>query len=222
MNISEIIDRMAAIKQEKKELESEYDRLQAQIHVAAGEKLKDTKIKSVNYISATGNSALVTNTDKIEICSVEMLKEIFGKFFPDMVKEELKYTLKPMAKKLLAAVWNEEFCEGSIEDVVNTLGCDDKIKKILLKKLKAIDFQKDKKVLMDFAGISEDEASDAAFLINEAASWQTISNLIKVNNDNKIDDELLKSIILKVNYAISITRELKTKVTVAGGDDDNE
>ena len=72
---------------------------------------------------------------------------------------------------------------------------------------------------MDFAGISENEASDTAFLINEAASWQTISNLIKVNNDNKIDDELLKNLILKVNYAISITRELKTKVTVSGGED---
>lgn len=221
MNIAEIIDRMAAIKQEKKELESEYDKLQAQLHVAAGEELKNTKIKSVNYSSDSGNSALVTNSDKIEICSVEMLKDIFGKFFPDMVKEELKYTLKPTAKKMLAAVWNRDFCEGSIDDVVNTLSCNDKVKKVLLKKLKGIDFQKDKKILMDFAGISENEASDMAFLINEAASWQTISNLIKVNNDNKINDELLKNLILKVNYAISVTKELKTKVTVSGGEDDD-
>jgi len=220
MNISEIVDRMAEIKLEIKDLKSENDKLQAQLHVAAGEELKNTKIKSVNYSSDSGNSALVTNSDKIEICSVEMLKDIFGKFFQDMVKEELKYTLKPTAKRLLAAIWNRDFCEGSIDDVVNTLSCDDKVKKVLLKKLKGIDFQKDKKVLMDFAGISENEASDTAFLINEAASWQTISNLIKVNNDNKIDDELLKNLILKVNYAISITRELKTKVTVSGGEDD--
>lgn len=220
MNTSEIIDRMADIKLEKKALDFEYDKLQAQLHVAAGEKLKNTKIKSVNYSSDSGNSALVTNSDKIEICSVEMLKDIFGKFFSDMVKEELKYTLKPTAKRLLAAVWNRDFCKGSIDDVVNTLSCDDKIKKVLLKKLKGIDFQKDKKVLMDFAGISENEASDTAFLINEAASWQTISNLIKVNNDNKIDDELLKNLILKVDYAISITRELKTKIAVSGGEDD--
>lgn len=219
MKISEIVDRMAEIKRERKASDFEYDKLQAQLHVAAGEELKNTKIKSVNYSSDSGNSALVTNSDKIEICSVEMLKDIFGKFFPDMVKEELKYTLKPTAKRLLAAVWNRDFCEGSIDDVVNTLSCDDKVKKVLLKKLKGIDFQKDKKVLMDFAGISENEASDTAFLINEAASWQTISNLIKVNNDNKIDDELLKNLILKVNYAISITRELKTKVTVSGGED---
>ncbi|MCM1008962.1 MAG: hypothetical protein NC485_13810 [Ruminococcus flavefaciens] len=220
MEIFEIIDRMASIKLEKKALDSEYDKLQAQLHVAAGEELKDTKIKSVNYSSDSGNSALVTNSDKIEICSIEMLKDIFGKFFSDMVKEELKYTLKPTAKRLLAAVWNRGFCEGSIDDVVNTLSCDDKVKKVLLKKLKGIDFQKDKKVLMDFAGVSENEASDTAFLINEVASWQTISNLIKVNNDNKIDDELLKNLILKVNYAISITRELKTKITVSGGEDD--
>lgn len=40
MEIFEIIDRMASIKLEKKALDSEYDKLQAQLHVAAGEELK--------------------------------------------------------------------------------------------------------------------------------------------------------------------------------------
>lgn len=219
MEIYEIIDRMAEIKQEKKALENEYDKLQAQLHVIAGEELKDTKIKSVSYVSESGNSAQITNTDKVEISSVELLKDVFGITYPDMVKEEMKYTLKPAAKRMLSAIWKKEFCKGSIEDVIDTLGCDEKIRKQLLKKVKGMDFQKDKKTLMDYIGIGEKEASDAAYLISEAAAWQMISTLIMVNNNDQITNELLESTILKVNVAVNVDQEPRTKLTVAGGED---
>ena len=76
MSISEIIDRMAAIKQEKKVLESEYDRLQAQLQISAEAALTDTKIKSVHYAGTNGNTAIVTIADTISIVAGELLPAI--------------------------------------------------------------------------------------------------------------------------------------------------
>lgn len=86
MSVSEIIDRMAAIKQEKKVLESEYDRLQAQLQITAETAMTDTKIKSVHYAGTNGNTAIVTIADTISIVAGELLPAIFGKVYPSMVK----------------------------------------------------------------------------------------------------------------------------------------
>lgn len=48
MKISEIVDRMAEIRQEKTALTSEYDKLQAQLQILAECDLTDTKFKSIS------------------------------------------------------------------------------------------------------------------------------------------------------------------------------
>ena len=67
---------------------------------------------------------------------------------------------------------------------------------------------------MNFAGFSEEEASDTAYLASEAAAWNDISNFIKVNNNGEINDELLNDIITKTHSAVSVSRNIKTEITV--------
>lgn len=222
MNISEIIDRMAEIKQEKKVLETEYDRLQAQLQVSAEAALTDTKIKSVHYSGSGGNAAAVTISDTISVIAGELLPAVFGKVYSSMVKQEVKYTLKAPAKRILSAIWHKEYCEGSVAEIIGGLSCDDKAKKVLMKKLKGIDFDKDKDNLMIYAGLTDSDASDTAYLLNEAAAWENICAIAKVNNNGEINDEILADMITKVNAAVNVSRGMKTEITSAGGDDDNE
>ncbi len=220
MSISEIIDRMAAIKQEKKVLESEYDRLQAQLQITAETALTDTKIKSVHYAGTNGNTAVVTIADTISIVAGELLPAIFGKVYPSMVKQEVKYTLKAPAKRILSAIWHKEYCKGCVSEIISSLDCDDKSKKVLAKKLKGIDFDKDKDNLMIYAALSEEEASDTAYLINEAAAWENICAIVKVNHDGIINDDILADMINKVNAAVNVSRGIKAEVSVGGEGDE--
>lgn len=218
MRISEIVDRMAEIKQEKKALTAEYDKLQAQIQILAECDLTDTKIKSVGYPGTNGNAATVTTSDTVSVIAGELLPKIFGSVYESMVSEKKTYTLKEPAKRILSAIWHREYCEGSVAEIVGSLSCDEKAKKVLLKKLKGINFDKDKETLINYAGLSETDASDTAYLINETAAWENICTFIKVNNDGKINDEILADVITKVNSAVNISRGIKTEVSVGGED----
>lgn len=220
MSISNVIDRMAEIKQEIKSLNAEYDALQAQLQLKAEADLTDTKNKSVQYSGSDGNTASVTIADSVSVVAGELLPAIFGGVYPSMVKQEVKYTLKAPAKRILSAIWHKEYCEGSVSEIVNGLECDDKAKKVLLKKLKGIDFDKDKKNLVDIAQLSDEEASDTAYLINEAAAWENICAIAKVNNNGEISEEILADIITKVNAAVNVSRSMKTEISFSGGGED--
>lgn len=214
MDIHEIVDRMAEIKQEKKALTAENDKLQAQLQMLAESDLADTKFKSVGYSGTNGNAATITTSDTISVIAGELLPKIFGSVYPSMVEQKITYTLKAPAKRILSAIWHKEYCEGSVAEIVGSLNCDEKAKKVLLKKLKGINFDKDKENLMNYAGLSESEASDTAYLINEAAAWEQICTFIKVNNDGRINNEILADIVTKVNSAVNVSRGIKTEVTV--------
>lgn len=216
MKISEIVDRLAEIKQEKKALTDENDRLQAQLQILAECDLTDTKIKSVGYSGTNGNSATITTSDTVSVIAGELLADIFGKVYPSMVESKTTYTLKAPAKRILSAIWHREYCEGSISGIIGSLNCDYKAKNVLLKKVRGINFDKDKENLMNYAGLSEAEASDTAYLINEAAAWENICAFVKVNNNGEISADILDEVITKVNAAVNVSREMKVKVTAAG------
>lgn len=216
MTISEIVDRMAEIKQEKKALTAENDKLQAQLQMLAERDLADTKFKSVGYSGTNGNAATVTTSDTVSVIAGELLPKIFGSVYPSMVEQKIAYTLKAPAKRILSAIWHKEYCEGSVSEIIGSLNCDEKAKKAMLKKLKGINFDKDKENLMNYAGLSESEASDTAYLINEAAAWEQICTFVKVNNDGRINDEILADVITKVNCAVNVSRGIKTEITVGG------
>lgn len=103
MNIHEIVDRMAEIKQEKKALTAENDKLQAQLQMLAESDLADTKFKSVGYSGTNGNAATITTSDTISVIAGELLPKIFGSVYPSMVEQKITYTLKAPAKRIRSA-----------------------------------------------------------------------------------------------------------------------
>jgi len=213
MNLSELVQRYAEIKAEISELKSEADSIEADILKASEADLEDTKFKSAVYSDVSGNTITVTNADSVKLIYPAMLKEIFGKAYSDVVKEDITYTLSEPAKRLLSAVYNKEYIkDGSVSQILDGLGVDDKTRKTLEKKLKGAKYETDVKNLMKLGGLDEKSAQENAYLIAEAVAWQNLKRLLTLNN-TQITDEIVERAVDMIDSAIVVERTPKTKFT---------
>lgn len=211
MEIKQIVDRMVEIKQESNALQDEYLDLQSKLQVEGESALENTKYKSVSY-SGTSGKATVTLADKVSGVMPSLFLDIFGKAFPDLVNQKSILELNAEGKRIAAAVWNKEYCQGSVEEIVNSLSCDEKAKKSLLKKLNGKNFETDKKNLIRIGGLDEDSAKDYAYLIAEIIAWNKIKAIIKINNNGVFLQEAFEQFALNINAAVCV--EQSTKITI--------
>ena len=211
MEIKHIVDRMVEIKQESNALQDEYLDLQSKLQVEGESALENTKYKSVSY-SGTSGKATVTLADKVSGVMPSLFLDIFGKAFPDLVNQKSILELNAEGKRIAAAVWNKEYCQGSVEEIVNSLSCDEKAKKSLLKKLNGKNFETDKKNLIRIGGLDEDSAKDYAYLIAEIIAWNKIKAIIKINNNGVFSQEAFEQFALNINAAVCV--EQSTKITI--------
>ena len=211
MEIKQIVDRMVEIKQESSALQDEYLDLQSKLQVEGESALENTKYKSVSYTGTSGK-ATVTLADKVSGVMPSLFLDIFGKAFPDLVNQKSVLELNAEGKRIAAAVWNKEYCQGSVEEIVNSLSCDEKAKKSLLKKLNGKNFETDKKNLIRIGGLDEDSAKDYAYLIAEIIAWNKIKSIIKINNNGVFSQEAFEQFALNINAAVCV--EQSTKITI--------
>ena len=211
MEIKQIVDRMVEIKQESNALQDEYLDLQSKLQVEGESALENTKYKSVSY-SGTSGKATVTLADKVSGVMPSLFLDIFGKAFPDLVNQKSILELNAEGKRIAAAVWNKEYCQGSVEEIVNSLSCDEKAKKSLLKKLNGKNFETDKKNLIRIGGLDVDSAKDYAYLIAEIIAWNKIKAIIKINNNGVFSQEAFEQFALNINAAVCV--EQSTKITI--------
>ena len=211
MEIKQIVDRMVEIKQESNALQDEYLDLQSKLQVEGESALENTKYKSVSY-SGTSGKATVTLADKVSGVMPSLFLDIFGKAFPDLVNQKSILELNAEGKRIAAAVWNKEYCQGSVEEIVNSLSFDEKAKKSLLKKLNGKNFETDKKNLIRIGGLDEDSAKDYAYLIAEIIAWNKIKAIIKINNNGVFSQEAFEQFALNINAAVCV--EQSTKITI--------
>ena len=211
MEIKQIVDRMVEIKQESNALQDEYLDLQSKLQVEGESALENTKYKSVSY-SGTSGKATVTLADKVSGVMPSLFLDIFGKAFPDLVNQKSILELNAEGKRIAAAVWNKEYCQGSVEEIVNSLSCDEKAKKSLLKKLNGKNFETDKKNLIRIGGLDEDSAKYYAYLIAEIIAWNKIKAIIKINNNGVFSQEAFEQFALNINAAVCV--EQSTKITI--------
>ena len=211
MEIKQIVDRMVEIKQESNALQDEYLDLQSKLQVEGESALENTKYKSVSY-SGTSGKATVTLADKVSGVMPSLFLDIFGKAFPDLVNQKSILELNAEGKRIAAAVWNKEYCQGSVEEIVNSLSCDEKAKKSLLKKPNGKNFETDKKNLIRIGGLDEDSAKDYAYLIAEIIAWNKIKAIIKINNNGVFSQEAFEQFALNINAAVCV--EQSTKITI--------
>ena len=211
VDIKKVVDRMIGIKNEEKELAKEYALLQAQLQMIGESALENTKQKSVSYYGDSGR-VTVTLADKVQSILPSLYTDIFGKACPDLVTTKEVTELTAEGKRIAAAIWNEEYCEGSVEDIVSKLDCDDKAKKSLLKKLQGKNYETDRSNLMRLGGLDEESAGDYAYMVAEVIAWNKIKAIIRLNNDGEFSKTAFEDMKQKCCAAICV--EQSTKLTV--------
>jgi hypothetical protein len=203
MNLSTAIDRLAEIKAIQNELDAEKLSLEAIVQTEAEKSWVDKKYKTVAFRSDCGNKVTVTRAKTVKTLTPSLLKNIFGRSFDDMVNLEESYKVSAEAKRLLGAVATHEYCQGTVDDIVDSLNVSTEAKKSLKKKLKGKKFETDVKNLVAY-GIDEELASDTAYLISEIVAWNGIENLLKLNDMSINDLSTLVQNAVGVSYTIKV------------------
>lgn len=209
------INRLAEIKAQIKALKDEADALEGEIIIETKEQLENTKFKTLTQITESGSSITVTVAESIKTIYPTMLKEIFGAAYEDMVTEEKKYTLSTAAKRLLTNIWQGKYIKVSLRDAINQLPLEEKTRKKLENKLKGSSYAADKKNLMNIGKMSEEDASEYAYMITEAATWQQFENLMMLNK--KTDSTSIDDVIWLINTSVMVDET--TKVSVESKED---
>lgn len=205
------INRLKDIKLEMEKLSAEKDILESEIIKACEADLANTKNKTLTYRTDEGSTATVTLAESLKLIYPTVLKSIFGRAYPDMVKEEVKYTLTAAAKRLLTNICTGSYIQQTLEEAIQQLPVDDDARKKLAKRLKGVKFDTDKKNLMNIGGMTEQDASEYAYLIAEAATWQQFEMLLRVNRItsetgiNAVINRIESSMIVDESPKISIS-----------------
>lgn len=204
------IDRLAEIKKQQSALKAEADRIEGEIILECREELENTKYKTLTQRTAKGSTATVTLAETLKVTYPSILKSIFGSAFNDLVKVEIKYTISTAGKRMLTGIWTGKYIKQTLDEAIKQLPVDDDTRKKLAKKLKGVKFDADKKNLMNIGGLSEADASEYAYMINEAAVWQQFETLLHLNDIKS--DEKTDEIINLINTAMIVDETPKVSI----------
>lgn len=209
-NIATKIDRLKAIKDQQSTLKTESDKLEAELLKVATNDLTNTKYKSVHY-AGTDCKLMATVADSVKVTYATLLPLIFGSCYKDMVKVTEKVDLTAPAKRLLAGLWTGNYCKDTtIEDTIKSLHQPPKTEKLLLKKVKGLNYQKDVDNLKTIAGLSDEQAQDNAYLLMEANIWQQFATLLAANGIT--EQAQINDIMTKIQAAVVV--EQSTKISL--------
>ncbi len=204
------IDRLKEIKQEMERLSAEKDILESEIIKGCEEALANTKYKTLTFTTKDGSSATVTLAESLKLIYPTVLKSIFGAAYSDMVKEEVKYTLSATAKRLLTNICTGKYIRQTFDEAIRQLPVDDTTRQKLAKRLKGVKFDTDKKNLVNIGGLSEEDASEYAYLLNESATWQQFEALLRLNNISSEDD--IKEVITRIEASMIVDETPKVSI----------
>lgn len=202
---------LSEVKSEIEKLNERKKALEAYFLERGGVDVTDTKYKSATYSDPCGHAAVTyTEAESLTINSPNYLKTALGAIFPDVFDEVVETKVKPKNKdieRMLIGMFTGNFTKATPAEVIEQLPCDSKAKAALAKKLKGAKFETDRDNLIKIGGLSEQDASDYAYLYAEAVVWQTFRRISEMSGGN--DEALLRCI----NLGVAVDSSTKLTVT---------
>ncbi len=172
------VDEYAILTRQAEAIKERMETLKAHFEKRAVEDLKDTKAKSVSYWGSGNCRVVVQTSETVKPVSVTMIQRVLGNVAQDFVKEEVTTKLTEPCKRLLGMVFQGNYTEGSLDELIRAITDDVKIQATLKKRLKGR-WEKDTAALMKVAGLSEQEASEYAYLAAEVINWEWLAQVLK-------------------------------------------
>ena len=183
-DIEQAVDRLAEIKTAKQTLADEERVLTAYLQTEAEKVWDNRESKSAYFKGTAGNGVTVTRTKTVKLLGTaneKLLKEIFGTTYESMVEPKEEYKLSSEAKRILSALVTKEYFQTEMPAaVVALLDQPEEVKKAIAKKIKGKSFDTDFKNIVAF-GVSEQEASDIAYLYAQALAFDEIVEILIAN-----------------------------------------
>lgn len=164
---AKLVDRAIMLDNEKKTLDTELTGLKAEIQKRGLLTMMDHNVKYCKMYGDTVGTAIVSESQEIDILNMDRLSEIVG---DGLVKEKVtestftKYKLDKNFDKMIKAVCTGDYTfEYSLEEFLDQMSVpvDAHQKELLLKKLKG-DYKADKKTLLSVLGYLTKGTSEAA------------------------------------------------------------
>lgn len=171
-------DRLVWLTEQQNQIKTEMDEIKAWFEQMALDDLKDTKKKTIDYWGSNNSKVVVGNSETVKPISMTMVKKLLGDVFKDFVKEDTAYKMTEPCKRLFTMMFLGNYTEGSLDETIKTITADEKIQRALKKKLKG-KYEKDTETLMKMVGLSEQEASDWAYLTAEIINWEWMLQILK-------------------------------------------
>ena len=101
---------------------------------------------------------------------------------------------------MLIGLYTGNYTKATPAEVIGQLPCTKDQKAALAKKLKGANFETDVKNLMEIGGLTEDDASDYAYLYAEAVVYDTFLRVLHISGaDENAIDEYIKGITVAVS-----------------------
>lgn len=174
------VDQYAALSQKQTAIKEELDQMKAYFEKQAEADLKNSKEKTVEYWGTEGAKVSVQQADTVKPIAMTVLKDFFGKTATDFIKSELKETLNENCKQFLSAMAKGDYIESSMEDEVRKITADCEEQQLLCKKLKG-KYRSDCKAISKITGMSEEDAGEYAYLIQEVFAYHTIKQIMQAS-----------------------------------------
>ena len=102
---------------------------------------------------------------------------------------------------------------GSVDELIASLGLEDKAEKALLKKLKGKNFDTDVKNLMKLGGLNEADAKENAYLISEITAWNDFMKLMELSG--KTSEQDINDALRMIDGAVTVEQTAKIKIDIA-------
>ncbi len=212
--MSVLVARLVEITNHIERLTEEKKKIEAQLLTDGADELKDTKMKSTDFIDEVGNKVTYTEAATLTIISPQYLKQLFGAAYKDIITEtvETKYKVsKKLYERMLTALYLNDYTRITVDDFWKQLPCSDEKKKALRRKIKGNDFAKDKEHLMKIGEFSESDAGDFAYMLADAVIWSTLVAVCRLAEMEPTDGNM-NVIIHSLNAAVSVDETSKLKL----------
>lgn len=171
-------DRLVELTEQQAAVKAEIDEIKAWFEKLAADDLRDTKKKTAEYWGSSNSRVVVGNSETVKPISMAMVKRLLGSAYGDFVKEDTSYKMTEPCKRLFSMMFLGNYTEGSLDETIRAITGDEKIQRVLRKKLKG-KYEKDTETLMKMAGLQEREASDWAYLTAEILNWEWLIQVLK-------------------------------------------
>ena len=192
------IDDYALLTKQAEELKRKIEDEKVYFSQLAERDLADSKVKTKLYYGDTAKITAVT-ASTVKINRPEALDMLFGGMYNDYVKEEIKTDIKDAAaKRMLAAIFYDEYIDETSENCIAEMTKDVKQRKLLAKKLKGANPQKDAENIRTITGCSEEDAFYYASVFAEVKAYEEFTKMMKLcgRNDVNATKQLIRQALI--------------------------